>query len=246
MKSTAIIRLFFTLISIFSFLSNYSQKKYQVRGQLMEADSNNSVPFAYVINLNSRNGVVTDMKGNFVIAASENDSIQFTCIGFSGRVFKVKQIPDLNDSIKQFKKFYIKRVVYDLGMVTVNKFKIKPHEREYMQRVINRPKVQGLNVAESPITAIWQNFSRKGREMQKLEAIFKDLLRKEAIEKRLNTDILRKLLKDENITLEKFRIMCPEISDDYILYSEPYDLYSQVSASYDNCLLNRYHNGKPK
>jgi hypothetical protein len=110
-----------------------------------------------------------------------------------------------------------------------------------MKRVINRPKVQGINVVESPITALWQNFSRKGREMQKLEAIFKDLLRKEEIEKRLNTEILRRLLNDENITLERFRIMCPEITDDFILYAEAYELYSQVSYSYDNYLVSRYH-----
>ena len=212
----------------------------------MESDSNSAIPFAYVINLNARNGVVTDMRGNFVVAANENDSIQFSCIGFSKMTFRVSQIPDENDSVKQFRKFYLKRIIYDLGMVYVNKFKIKPNEREYMKRVINRPKVQGINVAESPITAIWQNFSRRGREMQKLEAIFREMFRKEQIEKRLNTEILRKLLNDDSITLEKFRIMCPEISDDFILYAEAYDLYSQVSASYDNYLVNRYHTNSPR
>ncbi|MFN6037307.1 MAG: hypothetical protein ACK452_02470 [Bacteroidota bacterium] len=132
-------------------------------------------------------------------------------------------------------------MIYDLAPLYVNRFKIKPNERAYMQRVINRPKVTGLNVAESPITALWQAFSKKGREMQKLELIFKNLLRQEEIEKRLNTEILRKLLNDENITLQKFRIICPEITDDFILYSEAYELYSQVSASYQNYLQNSYH-----
>ena len=191
--------------------------------------------------MNSRNGVVTDMRGNFVIAASESDSIQFTCIGYSSIVYKVKNIPNINDSVKQFTKFFINKMIYDLAPLYVNRFKIKPNERAYMQRVINRPKVTGLNVAESPITALWQAFSKKGREMQKLELIFKDLLRNEEIEKRLNTEILRKLLKDENITLQKFRIVCPEITDDFILYAEAYELYSQVSASYQNYLQNSYH-----
>jgi hypothetical protein len=191
--------------------------------------------------MNSRNGVVTDMRGNFVIAAGENDSIQFTCIGYTNVVYKVKNIPNANDSVKQFTKFYITKMIYDLAPLYVNRFKIKPNERAYMQRVINRPKVTGLNVAESPITALWQAFSKKGREMQKLELIFKNLLRQEEIEKRLNTEILRKLLNDENITLQKFRIICPEITDDFILYSEAYELYSQVSASYQNYLQNSYH-----
>jgi hypothetical protein len=222
-------------------ISFYSQKKFQVKGVLIESDSNTVVPFAYAINMNSRNGVVTDMRGNFVIAAGENDSIQFTCIGYTNVVYKVKNIPNANDSVKQFTKFYITKMIYDLAPLYVNRFKIKPNERAYMQRVINRPKVTGLNVAESPITALWQAFSKKGREMQKLELIFKNLLRQEEIEKRLNTEILRKLLNDENITLQKFRIICPEITDDFILYSEAYELYSQVSASYQNYLQNSYH-----
>jgi hypothetical protein len=222
-------------------ISFYSQKKFQVKGVLIESDSNTAVPFAYAINMNSRNGVVTDMRGNFVIAAGENDSIQFTCIGYTNVVYKVKNIPNANDSVKQFTKFYITKMIYDLAPLYVNRFKIKPNERAYMQRVINRPKVTGLNVAESPITALWQAFSKKGREMQKLELIFKNLLRQEEIEKRLNTEILRKLLNDENITLQKFRIICPEITDDFILYSEAYELYSQVSASYQNYLQNSYH-----
>lgn len=241
MKRISAIRLLFLLISFLLGSLLNAQKKFQIRGALLESDSNSAVPFAYVINLNSSHGVITDTRGNFILSAFDKDSIKFSCVGYVSKVIKVHEIPNLNDSVKVFKKFYVQRAIYDLGMVYVNKFKIKPHEREYMQRVINRPKVQGLNVAQSPITALWQTFSRKGREMQKLELIFRDLLKKEQIEKRLNTDILRKLLNDEHITLEKFRIICPEISDEFILYAEPYELYSQVSNSYERYMIERYH-----
>ncbi len=199
---------------------------------MYESDTSVAIPFAYVINLSTHNGVITDMQGRFVISASENDTLQFASVGFEKMKVAVNTLTNENDSVKAFKKFHLARKVYELSTVYVNKFKIKPNEREYMERVINRTKVQNVNVIESPITAIWQNFSKKGREMQKLEAIFTELLRKEEIEKRLNTDILRKLLDDENITLEQYRIMCPEITDEFILNTEGYDLYSQVSAAY--------------
>jgi hypothetical protein len=220
--------IFFFLVA----LTSIAQRLFSLSGALLEADSQNVIPFAYVINLNSQNGVVTAGNGSFVINASENDSLQFSCIGYEKLIIRVSAIPNLNDSTKAYKKFYLKRKVYDLGMVYVTKIKIKPNEREYMNRIINRPKVQNINIAESPITALWQNFSKKGRELQKLEAIFVELLRDEQIEKKLNTEILRKLLENENITLEKFRIMCPEITDDFILQHEGYELYSAVSQSY--------------
>lgn len=215
-----------------AFYSLSAQKVFQIKGTVMEQDTSVQIPFAYVINLNSQNGVVTDMYGRFVISAGENDSLQISCLGFERIIVKVKSIPNENDSVKIQKRYYLKKRVYELNEVYVNKFKIKPNERDYMQRVIDRPKVQGINVVESPITALWQAFSKKGREMQKLEAIFTELLRKEEIERKLNTEILRKLLEDENITLEQFRILCPEITDEFILSTDGYELYSRVSAAY--------------
>lgn len=222
------------LLSVFFLSLNplLSQQKFLVRGSVFESDTNLAIPFAYVININTQNGVITDIQGRFSVIAGENDSLQFACIGYEKKIVKVNSIANENDSVKAFKKVHLKRKVYELGSVYVNTFKIKPNERDYMQRVINRPKVQGVNVVESPITAIWQAFSKKGKEMQKLEAIFTDLLRKEQIEQKVNTGILRKLLDDENITLEQFRILCPEITDDFILSNDGYELYSQISAAY--------------
>lgn len=209
-----------------------AQRIFQVKGAVFEGDSSKAIPFAYVINLSTQHGVVADLHGRFTIAAGANDSLQLACIGFQKIIVRVNSLPNENDSVKAFKKYYLKRTVYELSTVYVNTFKIKPNEREYMKRVIERPKVRGINVVESPITALWQNFSRKGREMQKLEKIFEDLLRKEEIEKKLNTDLLRKLLDDESITLEQYRIICPEITDDFILSTSGYELYSQVTSSY--------------
>ena len=209
-----------------------AQKVFQVRGTIYESDSNTIVPFAYVINDCTHNGVISDMFGKFVIPAGENDSIHISYLGFEKVTFRVNKIANLNDSTKVYKRFFLAKKTYDLAMIYVNTFKIKPHERDYMNRIINRPKVTGINVMESPITALWQNFSKKGREMQKLEKIFEDLLRAEAIEKKVNTELLRKLLNNPDITVEQFRLICPEITDEYILYTDGYELYNSISESY--------------
>jgi hypothetical protein len=230
MRTLFLVSAFFVQSLIF--LSGQNQKKYAISGQLTEAETGNTIPFAYVINQNAQNGVVTAGNGSFVLQAFENDTLQFTCIGYISKRICVNQISNINDSTKSMITLKMSRKIYDLGEIYVTKIKIKPNEREYMNRVINRPKVQNINILESPITALWQSFSKKGKEMQKLEAIFTELLRKEAIEQKINTEILRKLLDDENITLEKFRIQCPEISDEFILSNNGYELYSAISQTY--------------
>ena len=93
-----------------------------------------------------------------------------------------------------------------------------------MKRIINRPTVKGIDVAQSPITAMWQAFSKRGRELTKLQEIFEGVLRNEEIQKKVNTEMLRKLLNDDSITYEQYRIFCPEITDDFILAANGYDL----------------------
>lgn len=211
---------------------SFSQVSYQVKGMILQDDTTTGAPFAYVINTTTHSGVISDISGKFVIAATDKDSLMVKMLGYKPLVIHVKQLKNENDSVKVFKKFYLVPTIYQLGTVYVNTFKLKPNEREYMKRIINVPRVEGINVAESPLTALWQNFSKKGREMQKLRQIFEEVLRKEEVEKKLNTDILRKLLEDDSITLEKFRIACPEITDDFILYTQGYDLYSTITASW--------------
>ncbi|MBC7861479.1 MAG: hypothetical protein IAF38_00810 [Bacteroidia bacterium] len=174
------------------------------------------------------------MHGKFVIAANENDSLSVQVLGFEKLVIHVNKLANENDSVKAFKKFRLKITTYNLAAVYVNAFKIKPNERAYMKRIINRPTVRGIQIAESPITALWQRFSKRGKELEKLEKIFEDVLRKEAIDQKINTESLRKLVGDENITIEQFRIICPEITDDFILYADSYELYNAISASYKN------------
>jgi hypothetical protein len=212
----------------------FSQQKFLVKGRIMSADSVNGASFAYVINANTHNGVIADLNGNFTIVAAASDSLVVKMLGYDNLRFAINSLKNENDSVKAFKRFYLRQTAYQLNTVYINTFKLKPNERDYMKRVINRPKVEGINVAESPLTALWQAFSKKGKEMQKLQEIFENLLEREEIEKKVNTDILRQLLNDDSITMEQFRIACPEITDEFILYTEGYDLYSTITNSYKN------------
>lgn len=222
------------LTALFGCSFAFGQTNYQVKGVILSYDSVSPASFAYIINNNSHSGVIADASGRFVIAAKTGDSLLVKMLGYENMTIFVNQLRNENDSVKAFKKFYLQQTTYKLGTVYVNTFKIKPGEREYMKRVIDRPMVTGINSLESPFTALWQSFSKRGRELTKLQAIFEDLLQKEAIQKKVNTEMLRKLLGEENITYEQFRMYCPEITDDFILNTDGYDLYNAISTAYRN------------
>jgi hypothetical protein len=164
---------------------------------------------------------MSDGNGKFSIIANDRDSIIFSFVGY----IRLK-IP----ASKLYKGFKETKVVmietaYKLNQVVVSDFKLKPYEKDYMKRVIQGSKQNVVNAMESPISALYMQFSQKGKEQRKLAAIFENIFIEEAVAKKFNAEVLRKLTGDETIDFEKFRKYCYYLSNDYIINHDGYDLY---------------------
>ncbi|MCD6069222.1 MAG: hypothetical protein K0S33_4048 [Bacteroidetes bacterium] len=220
--------LLFALIAF----SGQAQREFQVSGIILDEDSTSAIPFAYAINKQSGNGAVSDFNGQFTIKGFSGDTLSFSFLGYHKKEIVVKHIKSVNDSTKQFLKVILRREVYSLGTFNVNAFKIKPYEREYMERFINKPRITGINVVESPITAIYDQFSHKGRANRKLAALFEQMLIDEQVAQKFNPEILRRLTGDENIDFEKFKKYCYNVNDYFIINHEGYDLYAPIMDCY--------------
>jgi hypothetical protein len=210
----------------------FAQRNYLVQGVVVEEDSATAVPFAYVINARTGNGCLTDFNGKFSITGSEKDTIVFTYIGFAKKKVLVGLIRNSSDTTKQFLKVTLHKTIYTLDGFSVTAFKIKPSERAYMERVINRPRPTGIEAFQSPITALYEAFSHKGKANRKLAAIFEQIFIDEQVAQKFNPEILRRLTGDETIDFERFRKYCYSVTDDFILSHEGYDLYEAIMGCY--------------
>lgn len=217
------------MLSVFS---ASAQREFLVTGIILDEDSITPIPFAYAINDRTGNGCVSDFNGLFTLTGQASDTLRFSFLGYNKRELVVRNIKNASDSTKQFIKVFLKKTVYTLEAFSVNAFKIKPYEREYMQRVINKPKLQGINVVESPITAMYDAWSHKGRANRKLAAIFEQMFIEEQVEQKFNAEILRKLTGDETIDFAKFKKYCYSVTDDFILTHDGYDLYEPIMDCY--------------
>jgi hypothetical protein len=227
-------RLFFILLSLLCGLTLFSQqRKYNISGVAYEGDSATAMPFVNLINARNGNGTVTDYNGRFSLIAEAGDTIIFSYIGFARKKIPVTQIPNLTDSTKKPLKVVMQRIMVNLAPATVFATKIKPNEIDYMKRYIKQhAELKGVNALESPITAMYQQFSRKGREQRKLQEIFQRILVEEQVAKKFNPEILRQLTEDEFIDFERFRKYCWYVSDEYILSHDGYDLYAPIMDCY--------------
>ena len=209
------------------FSNSYSQQL--IKGFIVEDDSNTVMPFVYVINKTTGNGTMSDNSGSFYLKTNLNDTLLVSFVGY----LKLKiPVSKLKTNANGDVKIVMRKIMYNLGMVTVTGFKIKPYEREKMTRVIKDSKISAINAIESPITALYMQFSKRGKEQRKLAQIFEQVLIDEQVSYKLNPEILRKLTGDDKIDFEKFRRYCFSLTDYYILNHDGYDLYYKVMECY--------------
>ncbi len=196
---------------------------------MTEPDSLTPMPFVYVINAQSGQGQMSDGNGYFSIIANDKDSIIFSFVGYVRLKIPASQ---LHKEIYKPCKVVMQETVYKLNQVIVSDFKLKPYEKDYMRRVIQGSKIKPMNVIESPISALYSQFSHKGKEQRKLAQIFEEIFIQEEIAKKFNPEILRKLTGDGRIDFEKFRKYCYNLSNDFIINHDGYELYARIMDCY--------------
>lgn len=200
-----------------------------IKGVVTEPDSLTPMPFVYVINATTGQGQMSDGNGRFSVVADDKDSIIFSFVGYVR--LKIPALKLITAVYKECKVVMVE-TEYKLNQVVVSDFKIKPYERDYMKRVINNSKTTVVNAMQSPITAMYMQFSKKGREQRKLARIFEEIFIREEVAKKFNPETLRKLTGDDTIDFEKFRKYCYYLSDDFIISHDGYDLYARVMDCY--------------
>ena len=200
-----------------------------IKGIITEPDSITPMPFVYVINAQTGLGQMSDGNGRFTIQASEKDSVIFSFVGYMRLKLSAAK---LYKGVYKDCKVVMAESGYRLNQVVVSDFKLKPYEKDYMKRVIQGSKTSVINAMESPISALYMQFSQKGREQRKLAKIFEEIFIQEEVAKKFNPEVLRKLTGDDKIDFEKFRKYCYYLSNDYIINHDGYDLYYRVMDCY--------------
>lgn len=210
------------------FLGFSAKSQITIKGIITEPDSITPMPFVYVINSVSGQGQMSDANGRFTIVANEKDTIIFSFVGYVRLKIPASK---LYVGFKEY-KVVMTETAYKLNQVVVSDFKLKPYEKDYMKRVIAGSKTTVVNAMESPISALYMQFSKKGKEQRKLAKIFEDIFIQEAVSKKFNAETLRKLTGDDEIDFEKFRKYCYYLSNDFILNHDGYDLYYRIMDCY--------------
>ncbi|MGZ3920338.1 MAG: carboxypeptidase-like regulatory domain-containing protein [Bacteroidia bacterium] len=200
-----------------------------IKGVIVEKDSSSVMPFVYIINKSNGNGTMSDNDGRFTLLSKTDDTLICSYVGYAKLFVPVKS---LKANEKGIVTIIMGQQMVNLNTVTVTSFRIKPYEREYMQKIIDESKIRKLDYLGSPITALYMQYSKEGRQIRKLAKIFEDLFEEEQVQKKMSPEILARLTGDENIDYEAFRKYCFYISNYFIINHEGAELYSKILDCY--------------
>ncbi len=222
MKLSAFILIYFLPIS-------YLFSQQVINGKIVDRDSSSAMPFVYIINKGNGNGTMSDNNGNFSLYLKTEDTLICSYIGYAKLIIPFKNILKQANGVY---KIIMTQMPVNLSMVTITSFKIKPYERDYMNKIIDESKIKTLDYFNSPISALYAQYSKEGRQIRKLARIFEDLLVEEQVQQKLSAEILRKLTGDDKIDYDAFRKYCYECNNQFIISHDGVDLYSRVMTCY--------------
>lgn len=190
-------------------------------GKITEPDSLRSVPFAFVVNKRTGNGCVADAEGKFSITALPSDSLLFSALGFLPR--KMKASEAANRCIRLFPS------VTALPDVVISSQRMSANERRYIERFINVPKPD----FSSPVSALYEQFSREGKAREKLRQLYEKKLYVEDFRERCTPFFRTKKINLVDFDVEAFCLYC-KLTHDFIKNSDNYNFYFTISRCFDS------------
>lgn len=234
------------MLFVFSGFAAFAQynayKPVRILGKVIDA-GNPSLDFynLLVVNKTTAEGVFGTQNGEFIIYARTSDTILVNSVGYATIKFCLRDStpqPEYNVTL------YLEKISVELRSVTI----LSPRDLNQIQKDIEKLGVkkdeailEGVDAISSPITALYQMFSRRERSKQLVaelenDARMRDLL-KELLTKYVEADIIS--LHDE--AFDDFIDFCA-VSDEMIKRSSQYDFAMYIKSRYQ--LYDKYGSGR--
>ncbi len=210
-----------------------SQNAIVIKGKAFDKDDAKlPLPKLMIINKRTNNGTFADTEGRFSIEAKQTDTILFSSIGFI-----IKKIC-LKDSIakKQYEiEMPMQKLQYTLKEISV----FATRDLSEIQKDINSLgvkkdySVEGLNGLASPITFLYERFSKRARSIEKVAELENEDMKRDILK-----DLFRLYVKNEIIDLsdEDFDafIKYLNFSDEFIQSASQFELTMAIKGKYES------------
>jgi hypothetical protein len=225
------------LKNLFFFIVIFVSKAYAqqilVKGTVLENDSVSTIPFAYVVNKNTKLGITTDENGIFNLKANYNDTLLISYLGKVPVKINLSKFSSSNGIVTL--KIILMSKPQQLKEVTIRSIDFSKEQRIQYEKFIYKP--QNNTPLRSPISFLYDRFSKEARSREKLREFYEQDLIEEAARMRLTDQLIVRLTGNPSMNFDKLQSIC-HISNAYIATALEYDLYLQIRKCYKSYMYN--------
>lgn len=212
---------------------SFAQSPVTISGQAYDKETKLPLPKLMVINKRTSNGIFADAEGKFSIIAKQSDTIMLSAVGF-----KLKKIC-LKDSIVKT-RYYInvplEKLFFQLKEISVfapRTLKEIGMDISSLDSMKAYSSYHNLNGIESPITYLYERFSRFGKSKQKVAEWENEDLKRDILK-----DLFRLYIKHDIIDLneEEFDafIKYCNLSEEFIKNASQLELVLAIKGKYES------------
>ncbi|WP_461532831.1 carboxypeptidase-like regulatory domain-containing protein [Sinomicrobium sp.] len=235
----------------------FSQQSENLHGVVFNTSTDAPLDNVHVVNLNQVNGTVTDNNGVFDIAASVNDTLYFSFLGFKSIKIRVT-----NDMLKFGNtRVGLTELAYALEEVVVRPYRLTGYlEIDAKNIPINtagRYSISGLPTGYeagdanpgaiskvlgalfNPVDFLNNMFGKKAKEMRKLRKIKEDDEIRNLLASKFDRETLSELLQLERVDIDEILRNC-NYSKDFIRMANDLQILDAIHDCYEEYkVLNR-------
>jgi actin-related protein len=191
-----------------------------IAGRLLDSITFKPVADVVVVNKNTNKVTLSGSDGYYYIAARKNDSIVFYLIGYFPKYLRFATQEELE---RQVHVSFLKPNIEELKEIEITAKK--------MQKENKRPYNQMPADISSPISFLYERYSKKYKQYRKIEALEKAKYKKELEQGRFTREFVMSVTGLESEEAAEFMRMC-RFSDEFLETASDYDFIVAIHKKY--------------
>ncbi len=212
-------------------------KKINITGKVFDENAQ-PLSNAIIINMRSKAGQFGKSDGTFQISCLQNDVITITSLGYSSREFSFKD----SASKSNFEiEIYLDVRAYRMPEVVI----FAPRDLERIQNDIaslgyneNDYMLSGINAAQSPITFLYQQFSKKEQSKRLVAQLENEDRRRDLLRELFHHYVAYDIIDLDKEEFDYF-IDYMHVSDDFLKSSSQYDFLIYVKDKFRDYKIHK-------
>lgn len=236
-----------------------AQSEVKISGTVIDRKTKEPVPYVNIYTKSLSGGTATNEQGEFVVNMKHTDTLVFSAVGFDRYFFSLKQ-----DEIRQYYEVVIeldfrtyelepvkvtayqdieqfKKEILDLNIPSKEKeltISIPRNARIYDNHpTLNNGMVGGGATVRGAVTALYNVFSKEGKELRKLEAYRQESSQRRIVQSKYNLDIVKSITSLNEEGALRFMEWC-KFDDEFVLSSTEYEITIAVLKCLDEFSKN--------